>query len=86
MEIVIGKHAGFCFGVSNAVTKTEEALKDHSSIDCLGELVHNKKVVSELENQGLRTIEDITEAKNYAIIRAHGTTKEVYQFAKENRD
>ena len=29
MEIIIGKTAGFCFGVSNAVNKTLEVLKEN---------------------------------------------------------
>ena len=50
MEIVIGKTAGFCFGVANAVNKTEELLKTNKNIFCLGELVHNKQVNDYLEN------------------------------------
>ena len=32
MEIIIGKTAGFCFGVSNAVNKTKEQLKIKENI------------------------------------------------------
>lgn len=28
MEIIVGKTAGFCFGVANAVNKTNKLLKD----------------------------------------------------------
>ena len=35
MEIIIGKTAGFCFGVSNAVNKTEEQLKNKKQEDCI---------------------------------------------------
>lgn len=87
MEIIVGKNAGFCFGVSNAVTKTEEQLNKYHKAYCLGELVHNKDVISKLENKGLQIIESIHQADSCAIIRAHGISKNVYEFAeKENID
>lgn len=83
MEIIIGKTAGFCFGVSNAVNKTKEQLKFKKNIFCLGELVHNKQVTEELEGQGLIFIDNIEQAKEDVIIRAHGEKKETYMKAKE---
>lgn len=83
MEIIIGKTAGFCFGVSNAVNKTEELLKTQKNISCLGELVHNKQVTGDLISKGLTIINNIEEAKQNVIIRAHGVTKETYDKAKE---
>lgn len=83
MEIIIGKTAGFCFGVQNAVSKTVEQLNKANSIYCLGELVHNKQVTNELIEKGVKFIDNIEEAKNKVIIRAHGIPKEIYQIAKE---
>lgn len=84
MEIIEGKTSGFCGGVRNAVTKAEQELdKTKEEIYCLGELVHNKQVIEKLEKKGLKTIEDIEEAKDKAIIRAHGVSKEVYERAKQ---
>ncbi len=83
MEILVGKTAGFCFGVQNAVTKTEEELKKEDSIYCLGELVHNKQVTEELIKKGAKFIDDVEEAKGKVIIRAHGVTKEIYEKAKK---
>ena len=40
--IKVGKHAGFCGGVTNSVTKTEKYLNEYNNLYCLGELVHNK--------------------------------------------
>ncbi|MBR3003160.1 MAG: 4-hydroxy-3-methylbut-2-enyl diphosphate reductase [Clostridia bacterium] len=85
MEIIIGKNAGFCYGVKRAVDGAKEELKNESGDTyCLGEIVHNKDVVKELENQGMKFIEDISEAKGTTIIRAHGIEKNVYKTA-ENR-
>lgn len=83
MEIIIGKTAGFCFGVANAVNKTEEFLNEYEDTYCLGELVHNKQVIQELENKGLKIIKDIKQAKQNVIIRAHGEPKETYEEAKK---
>lgn len=83
MEIIIGKTAGFCFGVANAVNKTSKLLDETSSIFCLGELVHNKQVTQELEQKGLNIIEDINQAKDSVIVRAHGAEKEIYNIAKK---
>ena len=83
MEIIIGKNAGFCYGVKNAVVNTEEQLKENKNIYCLGELVHNKQVVEKLENSGLKIVDKLEDAKNKIIIRAHGTTKETYEEAKK---
>ena len=82
MEIIVGKNSGFCFGVSNAVAKTKEELNIYNEAYCLGELVHNKQVISKLESKGLHTIDDITKGKSRVIIRAHGISKDIYNLAK----
>lgn len=81
MEIIVGKRAGFCYGVRNAVQKSEEILKENKEVFCLGELVNNKQVVGKLENSGLKVIDKIEDAQNKVIIRAHGITKEIYHKA-----
>lgn len=83
MEIIIGKTAGFCFGVANAVNKTTKILSEKDNISCLGELVHNKQVTKELETKGLKIIENLYEAKENVIIRSHGVEKETYDNAKK---
>lgn len=83
MEIIIGKTSGFCAGVKNAITKTEEALKQNKKIDCLGELVHNRQVIEKLEKKGLNIINNTEDAKSKVIIRAHGETKKTYEIAKQ---
>ena len=42
MNIIVSEHAGFCFGVKNAVKKAlEEAEKQKIPIHTLGQLIHN---------------------------------------------
>lgn len=83
MELIIGKTAGFCFGVNNAVTKTQELLKQKGNVYCLGELVHNKQVTEELKRNGLNVIDKVTNAKENVIIRAHGEGQKTYTLANE---
>ena len=49
MEVVIGKLAGFCPGVENTIKKAREILEKNKNVYCLGEIVHNKQVIEELE-------------------------------------
>lgn len=84
MEIIVGKTAGFCYGVKRAVEESKkQAEKSKGKIYCLGEIVHNKDVVKELEKKGIKFIDNIEEAEDNLIIRAHGITKEIYKQAKE---
>src|SRR3989338_2650973 len=81
MEIkVIG---GFCPGVERAyrmVLKLQENNPDKQVV-LLGELVHNKDVITKLEEKGVMSVNSIDELMNIKtdkkilpIIRAHGTT------------
>ena len=83
MQIILGKTAGFCFGVQNAVNKTLEATKDGQKIQCLGELVHNTQVTESLVQQGVEFISDIEEANKKIIIRSHGVSKDIYETANK---
>lgn len=95
MGIILGKTAGFCYGVKNAVTKAQEFVKSNKDkeIYCLGELVHNEDVKKKLEEEGLTFIENISEIiskssnnkEKSLIIRAHGEPKSTYEILKENK-
>lgn len=85
MEVVLGKTAGFCYGVKNAVEGAKKELEnDKEKVYCLGEIVHNKQVVDELKKNGMVFIENIENANGKTIIRAHGVKKEVYEYASKN--
>ena len=84
MKVIVGKNAGFCYGVKRAVDGAKEELNNsNNSIYCLGEIVHNKEVVKILEEQGMKVVEDISEAKGKVIIRAHGVCKDIYKIAQD---
>lgn len=83
MEILVGKTAGFCYGVKRAVDGAKNEIKEtNTPIYCLGEIVHNKQVIEELEKNGITFIENIEEAKGKTIIRAHGVPEEIYNKAE----
>lgn len=85
MEIIVGKLSGFCNGVSNTIKRANSSLETYKEVYCLGEIVHNERVVKDLENKGMITINNIEEAPNNSkvIIRAHGELKETYDKAKD---
>ncbi len=85
MEIIVGKTAGFCYGVKRAVDGAKEALKQNKILYGLGEIVHNQEVIKELEELGMQFIENIGEANGKTIIRAHGIPKQVYEEARQSQ-
>lgn len=84
MEIIVGKTAGFCNGIKRAVDGCYEELTASKKVYCLGEIAHNKQVITNLEEKGLQfidSLEQITEPNAKVLFRAHGVTKEVYEIA-----
>ena len=76
-KVITAKNIGFCFGVKKAIDTAREYAGE--GVCTLGSIIHNKLVVDELEQKGLKTvhdIEDITTSK--VIIRSHGEGKATY--------
>ncbi len=74
MKVEVAKTAGFCFGVQKAVDTVYDLLKSGKSVCTLGDIVHNRDVVRELEELGVKVIntpQENTEGKT-VVIRAHG--------------
>lgn len=86
MEIITGKNAGFCYGVEIAVNGAKKELEKIDGARCsLGEIVHNKQVVDEMEEKGMQVVEDLSSRNKKVIVRAHGVPKDIYVEAK-NKD
>ncbi len=88
MEINIDKNSGFCFGVRNAIALAEKQLREHGTLYCLGEIVHNRKEVDRLRQMGLVTInhEEFKDLSNTRVlIRAHGEPPQTYAIAGRNQ-
>ena len=52
MELTIGEHAGFCFGVRRAVLKAFECAEKQLPCVTLGPLIHNPQEVERLRRAG----------------------------------
>ncbi len=84
-RITVAETAGFCFGVRRAIDITEEAAKSSEGhVYTLGPLIHNDRVIEELESIGVHVIDSLEEADAGAgvIIRSHGAPKSVYDRAE----
>ena len=84
-ELRVAQSAGFCFGVSRSVDMAEKLLKERGSCASFGELIHNEDVVRRLEAGGLRVIQkpDELEAGEHVLIRAHGVSREIYEWLEK---
>jgi len=83
MKINLARSAGFCFGVRRAINIAFEAARKNTSINMLGDIVHNEDVVKEIEKAGIKKIKKLVPVKNKVLlIRAHGATKNIFLKAK----
>lgn len=85
VEIILAKHAGFCFGVRRAIDLALAAADSKTSlpIRTLGPLIHNPQVVQELEGRGLQAVDHPDEMKSgVLIIRCHGVPPRVKSLAE----
>jgi len=84
--IKVANHAGFCFGVKKAVEIAEEvAQNNNGKTYVFGQLVHNEKVIKELENKGIIFVEDINDIPQNAVtvLRAHGEPGTTYEILEK---
>ncbi|MBA2133511.1 bifunctional 4-hydroxy-3-methylbut-2-enyl diphosphate reductase/30S ribosomal protein S1 [Capillibacterium thermochitinicola] len=85
-KIIIGEKAGFCFGVERALRITQESREQNQQpVYILGALIHNPRVIADLERQGVKTISDLKEAEpgGILLIRSHGAGPQVFAAARE---
>jgi 4-hydroxy-3-methylbut-2-enyl diphosphate reductase len=81
MEVRLAEKRGFCFGVEDAIELAQDALQDRGPgrLVALGPVIHNKQVVSRLEDAGLKQsgeLDDI-ESGSTILIRSHGASPEL---------
>ncbi len=86
MVIKRAKYAGFCFGVDKAVS-TAFQLSYDGRVYTLGELIHNRQVIEELEQKGIHVLDSIDRLQegDCVIIRAHGIGKQLYEALNERK-
>ena len=90
MEVRLAECAGFCFGVKRAVDTVYEQAKTGKNIYTYGPIVHNEEVVRDLEEKGVRVIENkdellqmTGESASTVIIRAHGVPREIHDILNQ---
>lgn len=88
MEIILAKSAGFCFGVKRAIECAYNNITGSGKIYTYGPLIHNKFVISDLEEKGVSVIDnfdDIADENATVIIRSHGVPKAIYSELDERK-
>ncbi|RLE13629.1 4-hydroxy-3-methylbut-2-enyl diphosphate reductase [Candidatus Aerophobetes bacterium] len=82
MKVYLPRKIGFCVGVRQAIRMVEEELKKKEEIYCLGDLIHNPVVMSELASRGLKVLSDVTRIKKGTVFtRAHGVERAILEEA-----
>lgn len=87
MKIIRAQSSGFCFGVRNAVTKAYDLIEDSKKYHgdkpmyMLGELIHNKIVINELNQGGMKTVNELDDIPDGSkvMIRAHGVPPQIIE-------
>jgi len=76
MKIITGRWVGFCSGVKRAIRLIEN-LDSRKSV-MLGPLIHNRRVVEDLEKRGMRIVRNLEEIEEgwSVVIPSHGCLKE----------
>lgn len=86
MRIELAKHAGYCFGVRDAVELALESARRFGTVYMLGDIVHNEVVVRRLAEAGVKVVNSLDEAKDAPLLfRAHGTAVETWAAAGDRQ-
>ncbi|MBR2714865.1 MAG: bifunctional 4-hydroxy-3-methylbut-2-enyl diphosphate reductase/30S ribosomal protein S1 [Ruminococcus sp.] len=82
MKITVAKTAGFCFGVNRAVEIVNSLAGSEKKVCTLGPIIHNKEMVIELENKGVYSIDELSDAEKFStvVIRSHGVSRDVKDY------
>jgi len=76
MKIIIGQHAGFCFGVKRAMEIASNITENSKGkkVYMLREIIHNPQEVKRLVKMGIKCVEEIEDIKpgEKVIISTHG--------------
>jgi len=79
MKITLAKNSGFCFGVKRALN----GISKLNDVNTLGPLIHNKKVIENLERRGIKSVDSLDDMDSKKIvIRAHGVANSVIEEAE----
>jgi 4-hydroxy-3-methylbut-2-enyl diphosphate reductase len=86
MQVILAEPRGFCAGVERAIEIVERAIALYGPpVYVRHEIVHNKRVVDELQKKGARFVEELSEIPDGAvtIFSAHGVSKQIADKARQ---
>ena len=85
MRLIIGEHAGFCFGVKRAVERACGYAEQALPCATLGPLIHNPQEVERLSRAGIRCVSTPAEVSpgETLLIRSHGVSPAVMRQASK---
>lgn len=84
LKVRVAKDAGFCFGVRDAIDKARETARQHGKVYMLGDIVHNERVVAQLQQENVMVVNSLSEVKDAPVLfRAHGTVPELWKEAAQ---
>lgn len=84
MKVLVAQRCGFCPGVRNAISLAQKTLAKHSPVYSLGPIIHNHEVVGQLEQAGLKIVNDVDKIDSGTVlIRSHGATLKNLKKIKE---
>ncbi len=86
MDVFLASPRGFCAGVDLAVDIVDLAIQQYGiPVYVKHQIVHNPKVVADVEAKGAITVEDVTEIPEGAVVvfSAHGSPPSDYEIAKQ---
>lgn len=84
IKIEKASQIGFCFGVGRALELVEKAARERGGVEMLGVVVHNARVMAELESLGCRVARAPDDIRGGAVVTsAHGISPETEKELKE---
>ncbi len=88
MRIIKAKSLGLCKGGKDSIDGVKALAASGKKVFVYGQLLHNPRVISELEKQGIKFIEPLPNAKvnGCLVIRAHGVSDAVLEQLKQNNE
>ncbi len=87
MEIIIASHSGLCYGVRRALALAKQTRRRRQGrVMTLGELIHNPRVIADLKELGIESVDDPAAADGgTVVIRSHGVGPGVYRALKARK-
>jgi 4-hydroxy-3-methylbut-2-en-1-yl diphosphate reductase len=91
LQIYLARHFGFCYGVENAIDISFRTIEENPgrNIFLLSEMIHNPQVNADLQNKGVRFLQDTSgrqlipfdelTREDIVLIPAFGTTLQIEQ-------